>query len=381
MRLSDTQIRNAKPHDKPYKLFDGRGLYLIVRPNGAKWWRLKYRHNGKENSISLGTYPDVGLKVARDRTHEARRQLKEDGIDPSQRRQAARSARLLASRDTFEAVARLWFSKNEQRWKPSHARTVIGRLERDVFPWIGRRPIREITARELRAVLHRVEERGAVETAHRELQLIRKVYSFAIGLELVKTDIATPLANTLAPVKKQHLAAIVDEGSVGPLLRAIDSYGGTFVVKCALRLAPLVFVRPGELRHAEWQEIDLQCAEWLIPADRMKMGLQHLVPLSRQSVELLAQLQPLTGRDRFVFPSARSTSRPMSNNAVLAALRRMGIERHEMTGHGFRAMARTLLDEKLGFRPDIIEYQLAHAVRDPNGRAYNRTTHLPERKK
>ena len=253
------------------------------------------------------------------------------------------------------------------------------RLENDVFPWLGSRPIADVTAKELLATVNHIVDRGAVESAHRVLQNCGQVLRYAIATGRAERNPVADLRGALPPVKQTHLAAIVDPVAIGGLLRAMDAYSGSLVTKCALRLAPLVFVRPGELRQAEWAEFDLDGAQWNIPAEKMKMREPHLVPLSPQAVAILCELHPLTGRGRYVFPSARSPQRPMSNNAVLSALRRMGYATDEMSGHGFRAMARTVLDEVLHFRPDYIEHQLAHAVKDPNGRAYNRTAHLPER--
>jgi integrase len=278
-------------------------------------------------------------------------------------------------------IAREWFAKQSPTWVASHADKIIRRLERDVFPWLGKRPIADITAKELLATVNRIADRGAAETAHRALQNCGQVFRYAIVTGRAERNPATDLRGALPSAKEGHHAAILEPAAIGALLRAIEGYEGGFVTRCALRLAPLVFVRPGELRNAEWAEIDLDAAEWNIPGAKMKTGEPHLVPLAPQAVAILRELYALTGRGRYVFPSPRSGSRPMSNNAVLSALRRMGFDKDTMTGHGFRAMARTVLDEVLHFRPDYIEHQLAHAVRDPNGRAYNRTSHLPERRK
>lgn len=380
MPLADTVVRIAKPAEKPYRIFDGGGLYVEVTPNGGKWWRLKYRHGGKEKRLSLGTYPDTGLKNARDK-RDAARKLLANGIDPGEHRKAMKTAGEERATNSFEAVAREWMAKQSETWAPSHASRIALRLENDMFPWIGARPIAEVTAPEILACLRRVEARGAVESAHRILQNCGQVLRYAIATGRASRNPVADLRGALPPVKQTHRAAITDPQSIGGLLRAIEDYRGSFVTRCALRLAPLWFVRPGELRQAEWAEIDLDAAQWNIPAARMKMREPHLVPLSKQAVAILRELHALTGRGRYVFPSARSRERPMSNNAVLSALRRMGYAKDEMSGHGFRAMARTILDEVLGFRPDYIEHQLAHAVSDPNGRAYNRTAHLTERTK
>lgn len=299
---------------------------------------------------------------------------------PEENRKAKKLARDDLAGNSFEIVAREWFAKYEPTWTAGHSSKIISRLERDVFPWIGLRPISEIKAPQLLACLRRVEDRGALETAHRALQNCGQVMRYAVATGRAERDITADLRGALPPVKPSHHAAITDPKKIAELLRAIDAYEGTFITKCALRLAPLLFVRPGELRNAEWSEINLEQAEWNIPAVRMKMREPHLVPLCTQSVEILTELHALTGSSRYVFPGARTNGRPMSDNAILAALRRMGYAKDEMSGHGFRAMARTILDEILGVRPDYIEHQLAHAVRDPNGRAYNRTAHLEARR-
>ena len=378
MPLTDTAIRNAKPADKARKLFDGGGLYLEVAPSGGKWWRLKYRYGGKEKRLSLGVYPDVSLKDARERRDEARKLLAND-IDPSEHRQAQKAAKEDRAANSFEVVAREWHAKHLPSWTDKHAETIIRRLELNVFPWLGGKPIADITAPQLLQVIRRIEERGALETAHRVLGCCGQVFRYAVATGRAERDPSGDLRGALPPVKSQHFAAVTEPDQIAAVLRAIDGYEGTLPVRCALRLAPLVFVRPGELRKAEWADIDLDAVEWRYTVT--KTNTPHIVPLSRQAVAILRELQPLTGCGRYVFPSARSASRPMSDNAVLAAMRRMGIGKEEMSGHGFRAMARTILDEVLGFRPDYIEHQLAHAVRDPNGRAYNRTAHLPERHK
>lgn len=380
MPLTDTAIKNAKPASKATRMFDGGGLYLEVASAGGKWWRFKYRFNGKEKRLSLGVYPDVSLKDARQRRDDARKLLA-NGVDPGENRKAVKATKNEQAANSFEVVGREWFSKKSPGWAASNASKIIQRLENDAFPWLGNRPVAEINPPELLKVLRRIEERGAVETAHRVRNYCGAIFRYAIQTGRAERDPSADLRGALPTHVKQHRAAITDPKATAELLRAIDGYQGTFVTKCALRLAPLLFVRPGELRKAEWAEIDLDRAEWNIPADRMKMREPHLVPLSAQAVEILCELHALTGGGRYVFPGARSYDRPMSDNAILAALRRMGFAKDEMSGHGFRAMARTILDEVLGVRPDFIEHQLAHAVRDPNGRAYNRTAHLAERRK
>lgn len=388
MSLTDTAIRNAKPGitptgketAKPYKLGDTGGLYLEVAPSGGKWWRLKYRFDGKEKRLSLGVYPDVGLKDARARRDEARKLLA-DGVDPGENRKAMKAAKVERAANSFEVIAREWFAKKSPGWVKSNSDKIMQRLEKDTFPWLGPRPLAEITPPELLKVLRRIEERGAIETAHRVRNYCGQIFRYAIATGRVERDPSADLRGALPAPIKEHRAAITDPKKIGELLRAMDDYQGQLVTKCALRLAPLVFVRPGELRRAEWAEFDLDKAEWNIPAERMKMREPHLVPLAAQAVAILRELHALTGEGRYVFPGARTKGRPMSDNAILAALRRMGFAKDEMSGHGFRAMARTILDEVLQVRPDYIEHQLAHAVRDPNGRAYNRTAHLAERRK
>lgn len=386
MSLTATAVRNAKsgvtPNgrktDKPYKMGDAGGLYLEVSPKGGKWWRLKYRYAGKEKRLSLGTYPETSLKAARDRRDEARKLLR-DGIDPSEHRKQAKAERRARSENSFEAIAKEWFEARSPNWAPSHADKIIRRLERDIFPAIGSRPIREITGPELLGVMRKIAERGAIETARRALGNVGQIYRYAMATGHAEQDLSKALWEGMPKAQVQHLSSVTDPERVGALLRMIWNYQGSPIVAAALRFGPLTFVRPGELRQAQWAEIDLKAAEWRFTAS--KTGTEHIVPLSTQSLEVLRSLEPLTGRGTYVFPSARSNRRPMSNMAVNAAMRRVGIDKDEFTGHGWRATARTMLDEVLGFRPDFIEHQLAHAVRDPNGRAYNRTAFLPERHK
>jgi integrase len=379
MPLSDAAIRKAKPSAKTQRMFDGQGMYLEIAPTGGKWWRLKYRLLGKEKRISLGTYPDTTLAAAREKRDAIRRQLAA-GIDPGAHRKEARQASEERASNSFEVIAREWVSKRAKVWGDSHRTKTVAWLETDLFPWLGARPIGEITAKELLATIKRVESRGAVDKAHRLLQHCGQIFRYAVAAGVAERNPAADLRDALATAQTKHRAAITEPKAIGGLMRAIDAYQGGLVVRCALRLAPLVFVRPGELRTAEWAEIDLNAAEWNIPGSKMKMREPHLVPLSAQAVQVLTEIQALTGRGRYVFPSARSPRRPMSDNAVLSALRIMGFPKDAMSGHGFRAMARTVLDEILGFRTDHIEQQLAHAVKDPTGRAYNRTKHLAERR-
>lgn len=379
MPLTHTAIRNAKPGEKPIKLFDGGGLFLLIAPAGGKWWRLKYRFGGKEKLLSLGTYPEVSLSDAREKRDQARKLLAAD-VDPGENRKAHKAAKADSSANSFEVVAREWFGKYAPNWATNHSDKIIRRLERDVFPWIGKQPIAEITAPELLTTMRRVENRGAVETAHRALQNCSQVFRYAIATGRTIRDPAADLRGAIPPSKGKHHASITEPKAIGELLRAIRGYQGSLITKCALQLAPLFFVRPGELRKAEWSEFNLDAAEWRIPAERMKMREQHIVPLSTQAIAVLRELQPLTGDGRYVFPGARTNGRPMSENTVNAGLRRLGYANDQMTGHGFRSMASTLLNEQ-GWHRDAIERQLAHAERDAVRAAYNYAEYLPERRK
>ena len=378
MPLTDVVVKKAKPSGKTCNLFDERGLYLQVSPTGSKWWRLKYRFDRREKRLALGVYPDVGLKDARERRESARKLLA-NGVDPGEHRKAIKQTRIDDVSNSFEVIAREWFAKYGTTWAASHSERTMRRLERDVFPWIGNRPIGDLHAPEILTVLRRIEARRAGETAHRALSNCGQIFRYAVATGRASRDPSGDLRGALSRVKKSHFAAKTDPQSVAGILRTMDSYEGTLPVRCAMRLTPLLFVRPGELRAAKWEDIDLEERQWRSVVTKTK--IPHIVPLSRQAVEILKELRPLTGEGTYVFPIARTTSRPMSDNAILAAMRRAGIDKGEMTGHGFRAVARTILDEVLGVRPDYIEHQLAHAVRDPNGRAYNRTAHLPERRK
>ena len=379
MSLTDKSIRTARHSDKAVRLFDGGGLYLEFAPKGGKWWRLKYRFGGKEKRFSLGVYPHVTLKQARERRDEAKKLLA-NGIDPSVQRKASNAAVTERAANSFEAIAREWFASFSRKWVKGHSDKVLRRLEHNVFPYLGARPIAEITTPELLVVLRKVEGRGAIETAHRTKQNCSQVFRYAVATGRAERDPTVELRGALTPVRERHHPTITDPKAIGALLRAIDGYDGSLVTRCALQLAPLTFVRPGELRRAEWPEFDFDKAEWRIPADRMKMREQHIVPLSTQAVAVLMELQPLTGRNRYVFPGARTNGRPMSENTVNAALRRLGYASDQMTGHGFRSMASTLLNEQ-GWHRDAIERQLAHAERDNVRAAYNYAEHLPERRR
>lgn len=379
MPLTDTQIKTLKPDAKPRKVADEKGLFLLLTPTGGKLWRLKFRFDGKEKLLALGSYPDVSLKDARARRDEARKLLA-DGIDPAEERKAAKAARVVAVANNFEAIAREWFGKQASGWADTHADKILQRLEKDVFPWLGSRPISGITPPDLLATVRRIEARGALDTAHRALQNCGQIFRYAVATGRAERDPTGDLRGALPPRRTGHFAAITEPVEVGALLRAIDAFKGTLIVQSALKLGPLVFVRPGELRKAEWAEFDLEKGEWSIPPERMKAKRAHLVPLSSQAVAILRDLYPLTGRGVHVF-AGRDPKKPMSEAAVNAALRRMGYDtKTEMTGHGFRAMARTILHEELEVDRDVIEHQLAHRVPDALGTAYNRTKFIKERR-
>jgi integrase len=379
MPLSAVEVRNAKPKAKPYKLSDEKGMYLEVTPTGGRYWRLKYRHQGKEKLLALGVYPDVSLAQARASRDEARKLIAQD-IDPSAARQEAKAAKLMAAASSFEAVAREWHEKFSPTWAVTTRGKILRALDLDVFPAIGKKPIAEITAPIVLACLRKIEHRGTIFTAHKARQYIGQVFRYAIATGRAERDPAADLRGALSPIQETHHAAVTDPKKVAELLRAIDGYTGHFPTTCALKLAPLVFVRPGELRHAEWAEFDLDAREWRIPGEKMKMREPHIVPLSDQALALLASLHPLTGAGKYLFPSIRTTTRPMSENTVNAALRRLGYASDEMTGHGFRSIATTLLNEQ-GWHRDAIERQLAHAERNQVRAAYNYAEHLPERRR
>jgi integrase len=370
--LTEGRIRSAKPKSGPYKLRDGGGLFLLITPTNARLWRLRYKVRGRESMLGLGSYPATSLKAARAKRTELRADL-ESGKNPSAGRRAERAS----SANTFETIAREWLAK--QSFAPATLEKARWTFEDLLFPFIGSRPIAALTSPELLEVFRRIERRGKLETAHRTKQRVGQVVRYAIATGRAVRDPTGDLRGALAPIKVTNRAAITDPREVGQLLRAIDGYAGHPVVEAALKLAPLVFVRPGELRGAEWGEIDVAKAEWRIAAHRMKMREQHFVPRSRQAVAVLRELEPITGRARYAFPSPRSSERPLSENALTAALRRMGYTGEQMTWHGFRAMASTLLNER-GFAPDVIELQLAHRERNEVRAAYNRAQRLDERR-
>ncbi|MEG3156836.1 tyrosine-type recombinase/integrase [Lysobacter zhanggongensis] len=380
--LTASQIQNAKATDKPYKLRDGGGLFLLVNPDGAKLWRWDYRRPaiGRQNTIGFGAFPAVKLAEARERVRKAR-ELLAAGIDPGEQRKAEKAATVERVANTFEAVAEEWWLRRMKDIVAGTAKRERRMLEKRLLPYIGQLPVGEVTAPQLLAALRKPEAEGKIETAHRARSLAGQVFRYAIATGRAERNPAADLAGALETPKGEHFASVTEPSQIGPLLRSLYGYDGSPMVAAALKLAPLVFVRPGELRHARWADIDLEAAEWRYVAS--KTGQAHIVPLSMQAVAILQELQPLTDRGGagYVFPSHRGGGRPMSDAAMVAAMRRMGIAGDTMTAHGFRAMARTVLDEVLGYRPDYIEHQLAHAVRDPNGRAYNRTAHLVERRK
>ncbi|UCV30396.1 integrase arm-type DNA-binding domain-containing protein [Ferribacterium limneticum] len=377
MPLTDTAIRTAKPTEKPYKLADEKGLFLLVSPNGSKWWRLKFRIDGKEKLLSLGVYPETSLKKARSDRDTARSMLAE-GIDPSQQRKATKAARVELSANSFEIICREWLENKRSNVEEAQYKKALARLEKDVFPWIGSRPIAEITAPEILTVLRRIDARGARYTAHKAKSEISQCFRYAIATGRADRDPCPDLRGAIPAPKTENLPSITDPKGVGELLRAIDGFKGTFVVRSALLLAPLLFVRPGELRKAAWDGFDLDKGEWRYFINKTKT--EHLVPLASQAVATLRELHALTGHGPHVFPG-RDPKLPMSDAAVNAALRRMGYDtKTEITGHGFRAMARTILHEELHVKPEVIEHQLAHQVSDALGTAYNRTKFLKERK-
>jgi integrase len=381
-KLTDTAVKKAAPKLKPWKLSDGGGLYLEIMPNGSKYWRLKYRYAKKEKRLALGVYGTsqdaVSLASARKKAAIARDTLKQ-GTDPGEARKQESLARTIAAANSFEAVAQEWCAKERPHWSESHSKRTDMHLRNNLLPWLGARPIASITPPELLSVLRRTESKGTVETAHRAKQLASKIFRYAVVTGRAERDPSQDLKDALATHKKKHFAAITDPKQVGALLHAIDSYSGTPVVKAALQLSPLLFQRPGEIRQMQWEHIDFVNAEWRYLVT--KTQTEHIVPLSRQALEILREIHPLTGgRGKFVFPSARGASRPMSDNGVRIALRTLGYDKDTMTPHGFRAMARTIMDEVMGYRTDWLEHQLAHKVKDVNGMAYNRTKHLEARK-
>lgn len=389
--LTDVTVRNAKSSNKDKRLNDGSGLYLLVKPNGAKWWRFDYTIAGKRKTLSLGTYPATTLKDAREKAQVARNTVA-NSCDPSDKRKETKAAQKIEAEnarrleagltviDSFEHIAREWGERKVETWAEKNNRSKR-MLERNIFPWLGSKKITDIRPKDILACLRIIEDRGTIETAHRTLQICGQVFRYAVVTGRAERDITPDLRGALSSAKGSHFAAITEPKQVAELLRAIDSYQGSLPATTALKIAPMVFVRPGELRSMEWQDIDLESAEWRYLVTKTETA--HIVPLCKQALALIEAIKPLTGHGRFVFPSERTPNgdRCMSENTLNAALKRLGYGKDVMTAHGFRAMARTILDEVLQFRPDYIEHQLAHAVKDPNGRAYNRTAHLAERRK
>jgi integrase len=375
--LTVAKIKALAPKAALYRVSDEKGLCLEVHPNGGRYWRYRYRHAGKQKMISLGTFPEVSLAEARSKRGETRK-LVANGIDPSAKRQQDKLIAQMASETAFEPVAREWLAGRGEL-APATLEKVRWMLESHAFPWVGKRPIAELTAPEMLAMLRRIESKGKIETAQRVKQVCGQVFRYAVATGRAERDPTADLRGALKTKKTQHHASITDPAKVGELMRAIDGFSGSHGVACALKLAPLVFVRPGELRQAEWSEIDLDSAIWRIPAEKMKMRETHIVPLSTQAVAILRDLKPLTGAGRYVFPSIRDTKRPMSENTVTAALRRLGYAGDEMTGHGFRSMASTLLHEQ-GRPSHLIERQLAHAERNQVKAAYNYAEYMDDRR-
>ena len=385
--LTDAECKNATcPADKKrVRLACSGGLYLEVAPNGSKRWFWKYRKDGKEGRMALGSYPDVGPKQARKDRDDAKLQ-KSGGVDPVNARKLDKLKTTRSGGDTFKAIALEWYGKQSPQWSESHAGRMLRQFERDLFPWIGERPIAEIHAMELLAALHKVEERGALETADRALMLARQVWEYWLPTaDVQQRNITEGLKARLTPYRGKSFAAIVEPARFGDLLRAIKTYKGGPVVRTALQLAPLLYQRPGNLREMEWAELDLDAALWTIPSMKMKRtkeekenGEPHAVPLPTQALTLLRAILPLTGHGRYVFPGERSHDRPISDNSVRSGLYALGFGK-EQTWHGFRASARTMLVDELNLDPLAIEANLAHAVKDSNGRSYNRTQYLKQR--
>lgn len=377
MALSEVTVRNAKGKDKAYKLADGGGLYILVNPDGSKYWRLKYRFAGKEKLLALGVYPSVRMAAARERREEAKRLLNEN-LDPAIARKEEKRAAQISAANTFELIAREWIEQQSNRWTPNHAKRVLESLEDNIFPGIGFRPIAGITPPELLAELRKTESRGALETAQRLLQRCNGVFRYAVSTGRCERNPAAELRGALkSPKRENHAALSADE--LPEFLQKLEAYDGHLQTKLALRLLVLTFVRSGELRAAEWTEFNLEAAEWRIPAERMKMRAPHIVPLSRQALEALDQLKKLTGKGRFLFPNQSKSDACMSENTMLYALYRMGYH-SRATGHGFRATASTILNEQ-GWKADAIERQLAHAERNKVRAAYHRSEYLDERQR
>ena len=380
MALTDTFTRNTKHSGAPAgdKHSDGGGMYLHITKAG-KYWRMNYRFAGKQKTLALGVYPAVSLAQARQGRDKARKLLAQ-GTDPSTAKREDQQATAAAATNTFETVARDWLAKTAAERMASTQGKVTTWLEKDVFPFIGTMPISSIGPRDVLSALRKMESRGALDSVQRVKQVCGQVFRYAVAIGSAERDVTQDLKGALEKATKKHYPAITEPKQAGGLMRSIYAYTGHPCTVAALKLSPLVFVRPGELRTMEWTELDLDTAEWRIPGSKMKMKIDHLVPLSTQVVEILRSVQPITGHGQYVFPSLRTGERPMSENTVNSALRGMGYSSEVHTAHGFRATARTIMDEVMGERVDLIEHQLAHTVKDVNGRAYNRTAHLSARR-
>lgn len=379
MALTDTALRAVKATGKTQKLSDGEGLYLYVTPKGGTLWRMDYRFEGKRKTLSFGAYPAVALKHARDHRHNAKVLLAQ-GVDPSAQKKAVKAAVKSNAANSFEVVTREWYDKNKDSWVKHHGEKILARFEKNIFPLIGGKAVGAVTAPELLETLRCIEARGAIDTAHRALQNCGQVFRYAIATGRAERNIAADLKDALSTVISKNFASIKEPKAVGALLRDIDAYPGNVIVRAALRLAPYVFLRPKELRRGEWAEIDFESAEWRIPDERMKMKEMHIIPLAPQVLAILTDLRQYTGHCRYLFPSMRANSAPISDVTLLAALRRMGYDKETMTVHGFRSTASTLLNEQ-GYNRDWIERQLAHGERNTVRAAYNYAQYLPERRR
>jgi len=377
MPLTNTRISTSKPLKKPYKLADGGGLYLLITPTSSKYWRLKYRLHGKEKTLALGVYPEVSLKQAREARDEAKKLIKQ-GNDPVVKRKEEKQQRVIDGTNTFEAIAREWHEHQKGLWTAGHATDVLSSLEKEIFPEFGYKPIREVQPLEILTAIRKIEKRGALDIAGRVLQRVRAVFRYAVQTGKLIINPATELTGVLKARKVRHQPALKAE-DLPEFLNKLDNYDGEPITVYALKFLILTFVRPGELRFAKWNEIDLAGKLWRIPAERMKMRAEHLVPLSKQALAVLEDLKPLTGHRELLFPSRNGQGKPMSENTIIYALYRMGYH-SRATGHGFRATASTILNEQ-GWRPDVIERQLAHKERNEVRAAYHRSEYLPDRKK
>ena len=380
MKLTNTACANAKPKETAYKLTDGQGMYLEIRPNGSKYWRMAYRIHGKQKLLAIGIYPEITLKDAREARAQARKLLK-DGIDPSKNKRHEKRKATINANNTFEAIAREWHDNQKSRWSENHTQNVLHRLETDVFPYIGSDSIADLEALHLLDMLRKIEKRGALDIAGRTRQLCGQVFRYGIQTGRCKHDPSRDLQGALKTRKTEHFAAI-ETKEIPELLAALERNDARLYARTrrAIKLSLLTFVRPGELRKATWDEIDFQAKRWLIPAERMKMRRDHIVPLSRQAIEILKEQKEETNHlsTNLVFPSQIRPKDPMSDGTVRIALQKLGFK-DRMTAHGFRALARTAIREKLDYEPDVIECQLAHKAAGPLGEAYNRAQFLQQR--